>query len=198
MIPDIAGAPGSLLAGQLALRGHRVHSCRLPGQTSGCAVLDDRRCPLESEPVDVVICAGGPETAWDRGDGATCGVTHRVPLVMVDPDPLDPLVGFAAALTSQEEAVGIVERVASSPLPVHGRIARGVLDGELRRLGSDPGSTGSSVEVHRRSGTLFVDLSHGPGIARTEAERMATHIVQALREHDGWARGVDVAVHERK
>lgn len=197
MIPDTAGVPGSLLAGRLALRGHMIHSCKLPGQVSGCAVLEERPCPLESEPVDVVVCTGGPGAPWDRGDGSTCAVTHRVPLVMVDADPTDPLVGFAAALTTQEDAVEIVEAVGASPLPVHSRIASGVLRAELRRLGLDPESSYTSVEVHRRSGTLVVEMSRGAGITRAEAERVATHIVQALREHDGWARGVDVTVHDR-
>lgn len=198
MIPDIASSPGSLLAGMLARRGHKVRSCKLPGQRSGCAVLEERPCPLESEPVDVVICTGGPEAPWDRGDGATCAVTHRVPLVMVDPDPADPLVSFAAVSTTEEHAVETVEAVADAPLPVHSSIALGVLRAELERRGIDSEGPGLPVEVRRRSGTLLVELWHGAEMTHREAQRVATHVVQAVREYDGWARGVDVVVHDRE
>jgi len=175
-----------------------VHSCKLPGQRSGCAVLDERPCPLESEPVDVVVCTGGPEAPWDRGDGATCAVTHRVPLVMVDADQADPLVNFAEAVTTEERAVETVEAVADAPLHVHSSIARGVLRAELERRDMGERGPHASVEVYRRGGRLFIELWRGAELSPAEAERVATHILQAVREHDTWARGVDVVVHDRE
>jgi hypothetical protein len=196
MITDVSSSGGSLLAGNLARRGHRIHSCKLPGQSSGCAVLAQRPCPLECEPVDVVVCTGGPLMPRDRGDGATCAVTHRVPLVMVDACPDDPLIGFAASLTVEGRAVTDVESVAASPLLVHSAIARGVVRAELERRGVRPTDSEASVEVSRRSGALFVEFWYGAQLSRSEAESVSTHVVQSVREHDRWARGVDVVLHD--
>jgi len=194
LVPDAASVTGGLIAGELALRGHKVLSCKRPGQSSSCAVLDDRSCPLETEAVDVVVGMGGPGAPWERGDGATCAVTHRVPLVLVDAELSDPLVEFAAATTTQSGVVSTVEQVAAAPLAVHSVIAHKTAREELERTGSETSTV--AVEVRRRSGRLVVELWYGHDMDRSQAERLATHVVQAVREYDSSAAGVDVLVRD--
>jgi hypothetical protein len=194
LIPDVTLAAGGRLAGELARRGHEVHTCKRQGQGSACAVLDELACPLALNPVDVALCVSGPVAPWERGDGATCAAVRRVPVVLVDPLEGDPLIECAAAVVSEAEAVATVEQVAARPLAAHSAIADKVFREELERSGAD--ARGAAVEVRRVAGALVVEMWRGPDMSRPEAERMAAHVVQAVREHDGWARAVDVFVHD--
>jgi len=191
-IPDTTTPSGTLLAEDLSRRGHKVLSCRRLGQASSCAVLDGRSCPLERSTADVALAVGRERRRFERGDGATCAVTHRVPLVLVSPDPQDPLVEHAASTATFAEAVDKAEAVAASPLRIHTGIAQGVVEQELNRIGASRSAL--SVEVRRRSGSLSVELVYPGELERETVERIATHVVQAVREHDHFAIGVDVSL----
>jgi hypothetical protein len=116
--------------------------------------------------------------------------------VLVDPVDGDPLIASAAAVVGEAEAVATVEEVAGRPLAAHSAIAEKVVREELERSGV--GARALAVEVRRAAGALVVEMWRGPDVSRPEAERMAAHVVQAVREHDGWARAVDVFVHDGK
>lgn len=196
LIPDITVAAGAKLAGELARRGHEIQTCKRLGQSSSCAVLDGIPCPLTEAPIDVAVCVSKPVAPWERGDGATCAAVRRIPLVLVDAVPDDPLIGFAAALVSEDEVVATVESVAAAPLVAHGAVADKIVREDLGRSGIDP--SGVAVEVRRRSGTLLVELWRGDQMSREDAERLAVHVVQAVREYDGWARGIDAVIHDAR
>jgi hypothetical protein len=192
-IPDTTNPVARRLARQFVRRGHSVTHCRNEGQASACAVVENRPCPLRDGLVDVAVSVGAPPSG-QRGDGATCAATRRVPLVLVDPDPGDPLVKLAAATVVETEAVLQAEEVAARPLEVHTSVAIEVVARELQRLGVR--GADMAVEVRRNCGSLVIELWRPPELPRAEAERIGTHVVQAVREHDIWARGVDVVVHE--
>jgi hypothetical protein len=191
-IPDATTLTGRDLAEELLGRGHDVLSCRRSGQSSTCAVLDDRPCPLHGTTADVALAFGEGSREFERGDGATCAIVHRVPLVLIEPDPKDSLVLHAASTATLEDAVDEAEAVAARPLPVHTDLAKRVVAQALERMGSD--SSFLTVEVWRRSGSLLVELRRSSELRQEALERIATHVVQALREYDGFARGIDVVV----
>jgi hypothetical protein len=121
-------------------------------------------------------------------------VTCRVPLVLVDPEPADPLVSCAAVITTEADAIAAVEAVAPRPLIAHTDVAEKVMRGELERTGTD--TAGTAVEVRSCSGRLSVELWRGTDMTHGETQKVVTHVVQAVREHDSHARGIDVLVHD--
>ncbi len=193
LIPDTTVAAAGRLAGELTRRGHKVQTCKRLGQGPGCAVLDERPCPLKGASVDVVLRIGGPGALRGPGDGASCAVTCRVPLVLVDVELADPLVRLAASVTTEADAIPAVEAVAAGPLRAHTAVADRVMRDDLERMGTD--AVGVGVEVRRRSGRMSVELWRGPDMTRGEAQKVVAHVVEAVREYDSWARGVDVHVH---
>jgi hypothetical protein len=88
-------------------------------------------------------------------------------------------------------ASGVVDAL-DRPLPGHTEEARRALLHELR--GHGRASESASVEVFRFPGRLLVRLSYRADMSRTEAERLATHVTQAVRGFDRWAPVVDVTV----
>jgi hypothetical protein len=193
LIPDTTVAAGGRLAVELTRRGHRVRTCKRPGQASACAVLAQRPCPLEAVSVDVALCVGSLGALRGRGDGTSCAVTCRVPLVMIDVDPGDPLAPLAVAISTEADAIPALEAVAGGPLSAHTAVADKVMRDELEHAGTD--AAGACVEVRRRSGRLSIELWRGPCMTSGEAQKVVAHVVQAVREYDRWARGVDVHVH---
>jgi hypothetical protein len=99
----------------------------------------------------------------------------------------------SAVVTTRRRASAVVNAVAAAPLADHTAVAAKAMLHELRRHGSD-GRSGV-VEVHRRNGGLVVDLWLDPSVSRTQAERLATHVAQRVREYDPWARALDATVH---
>ena len=195
LIPTIEGLAAEAVARELEGAGHTVHTCHAAGGTSDCAVLDDLTCPLETAPIDIAVEVGGRGAG--TGDGALCALTRRVPLVLVDGGPDHPLMPWAADALSSSDVVadvGAVADMASSPLPAHTDVAAKAMLGELRRHGTEDAR--SVVEVRRRDGGLVVEVWRDASMTRTQAERMATHIAQAVRGYDSWARQLDVTVHE--
>jgi len=196
LIPTIEGLAAQDIARELELAGHTVHTCHGRNGSNDCAVLDDLTCPLELAPVDVAVDVGA-RTRDRTGDGALCALTHRVPLVLLDSGPEHPLRPWAAdALvgTDLSADVSALEDLASRPLPAHTEIAAKAMLGELRRQGAEDAR--SVVEVRRRDGGIVIEVWPDDTMTRTQAERMATHVAQAVRTYDSWARSLDVTVHE--
>jgi hypothetical protein len=198
LIPNIEGLAAREIARELSDAGHVVHACHVENGATDCAVLDDLECPLATAPIDVAVEVGSARHASGTGDGALCALTRRVPLVLVDAPTDHPLRPWAADVTAGAGAATALAGVVSAPLRAHTDIATGAVRGEPRRdAGDEAGGSGSEavVEVRRRDGGLVVELWPDPTMTRAEAERMATHVAQAVRGYDGWARRLDVMVH---
>ena len=194
LVPDTRGADAAQLARRLEDEGHRVHRCMTTEPTEGCVGLTDGRCPLDSVPVDLAVSVGPPAQDGRSADGATCAARRRIPLVLVAAEPDHPLAPWAAATAGADAAVAVVDDVLALPLRRHTAEAERALLHELRRQGSR--SDEADVAVYRRPGRLLVDLTYGAAISRTQAERLGTHVAQAVRGYDRWAPKLDVTIHE--
>lgn len=173
--------------------GHNVLRCHEPGHAAfPCNALNGEGCPLESTPVDVTLDvrlhARTQPTPLE--DGVRCAIQQHVPLVVAGPNVLDPFAEFATVSVAREDdLVGAVERAARAPLAEHSeaaaRAVREVLDRrELRTV--------ARIEVHRRHGSLLVDISGLSGLDQATKDVAAVRIVAALRALDSHARGIDV------
>jgi hypothetical protein len=183
---------GEELARTLEAGGHRVHACVHDDGAVPCASLAGRACPLDTAPVDVVVEVGdGPRRGELLGDGAVCAVRRHVPLLLVDGADDHPLAPWAAGRAGSDVRAAVAA-VLGRPLPGHTAAARKALLHELRHQGSD--SESASVEVFRRPGRLLVELWTDATMSRTQAERLATHVAQAVRGYDRWAPKLDVTV----
>jgi hypothetical protein len=191
LVPDGRDRVAAEVVDALQRAGHRVHTCLEGSDDEGCRQLVDASCPLDTAPVDVVVEVGTPPRA-SLDNGALCAVRRRIPLVLADPPADHALGSWAARTTHAWDVVAVVADVMERPLPDHSEAARRALLHELRRHGR-PSNT-ATVEVFRYPGRLLVRLSHGPAMSHTEAERLATHVTQAVRGFDRWAPKVDVTV----
>ena len=81
------------------------------------------------------------------------------------------------------------------PLPGHSERARQALLQELRRQGDS--ASAADATVWRRPGRLQVEIDYEPPITRAQAERLATHVAQAVRLYDRWAPKLDATVRAR-
>jgi hypothetical protein len=191
LVPDGRDPLAAGVVDALQRAGHRVHVCLEGSDDDGCRQLVDASCPLETAPVDVAVEVGAPPVA-SLDNGALCAVRRRIPLVLADAPVGHPLEVWAARATTAPGVVTAVADVMERPLPDHSEAARRALLHELR--GHGRASDVATVEVFRRPGRLLVRLTHVPALSRTEAERLATHVAQAVRGYDRWAPKVDVTV----
>ena len=193
LIPKIEGLAARSVARELEDAGHTVHTCHTQNGATDCAVLDDLTCPLDTAPVDAAV-AVGPGCTDTPGDGALCALTRRIPLVLVNGTADHPLLPWAADAVADGDLSSDLVDLVSRPLPAHTEVASRAMLGELRRQGTE--NAHSVVEVRRRYGGLVVEVWPDATMTRTQAERMATHVAQAVRAYDSWARCLDVMVHE--
>jgi len=193
LIPKIEGLASEAVARELTDAGHTVHTCHVENGASDCAVLDDLECPLDRSPIDVAVEVGPGRGRSGTGDGALCALTRRIPLVLVDATPDHPLLPWAADALSKADVASDVADIAANPLPVHTQVAAEAVRGELRDRGGEDAET--VVEVRRRDGGLVVEVWPDASMTRVQAERTATHVAQAVRGYDSWARRLDVMVH---
>ena len=192
LIPDRSTTAGQEMARALEAGGHRVHACVHVDGALPCASLAGRACPLDGAPVDVVVeAASGPRRGELLGDGAVCAVRRHIPLVLAGAGDDHPLAPWAAGHVGSDVRAAVAA-VLGHPLPGHTAAARKALLHELRHQGSD--SETASVEVFRRPGRLLVELWTDSSMSRTQAERLATHVAQAVRGYDRWAPKLDVTV----
>lgn len=191
LVPDGRGPLAAGVVDTLERAGHRVHTCLEGSDDEGCRQLVDSSCPLDTAPVDVAVEVG-PSPAASLDNGALCAVRRRIPLVLADPPVGHPLEAWASRTTPASGVAAAVADVMERPLPDHSEAARRALLHELRGHGRS--SDLATVEVFRLPGRLLIQLRHEPAMSHTEAERIATHVTQAVRDFDRWAPKVDVTV----
>ena len=194
LVPDTHSGLATQLAEQLEAAGHRVHRCVTDEATDRCIELTDGRCPLDTAPVDVVVSVDATSRGIRPADGAACAARRRIPLVLVGAGGGHPLAPWVAATPEAERSVEAVAEVLDRPLTRHTAEAERAMLNELRHQGAD--SAEAVVAVYRRPGRLLVDLTHVASMSHTQAERLATHVAQAVRGYDRWAPKIDVTIHE--
>lgn len=191
LVPDMRSDKARSVGRALAEAGHVVHSCARDDGAVGCASLAGRSCPFDDAPIDVVVdVSNGDRFATTYGSGGLCAVQRRVPLVV---DRGDHVLAPWAAGFLGDDPVGGVEGVLTQPLSGHSAVAARALLHELRNHGAP--SSAASVTVSRRPGTVLVELRTSPALSRTQGERLAVRLAQAVRRYDALAPKLDVTVH---
>lgn len=192
LVPDRSTPLGEELARTIEAGGHTVHSCVRDDGALPCAALVGQPCPLDEAPVDIAVDAHNPDgRAGVYGDGALCAVRRRIPLVLTGDASSHPLAPWAAAVAGSDPRAGVAA-VIGRALAGHTAAARKALLHELHMQGTV--SDSAEVEVFRRPGRLLVELRTDTSMSRTQAERLATHVAQAVRLYDRWAPKLDVTV----
>lgn len=188
---DLGGARA--LRKTLVGRGHDVHTCFSdPYDVQGCTALDPEvGCPLDTEPIDVVVDVRGFPHPAPRSleQGATCGIRKRVPLVVASPKGTSPYTRWASAVVDggTEEIADAVEATDGARSPAHQEVVDAALDAAM------PGE-GATAFVSRQSGRLHVALSLPPDTSSVEAERVTLKVVAAVRAFDPETPVLDVGL----
>ena len=153
-------------------------------------MLEDEPCPLDTNPVDVVVDTGPGSR---QGGGALCGLRRRIPLILSSDHPDHCLEPWATDMVESGYIVRAVEDANASPLPGHSSVGETAVLGQLRRTGIPSDQVG--VEVRRKNGGLVVDVWFPASIGRQEANKVAVHMAQVIRAYDARAHHLDVRVH---
>jgi hypothetical protein len=175
--------------------GHDVVLCHEEDEAAfPCAALrDDRGCPLEQAPVDVVLDvhtdASPAPSAYE--DGVACGVRQHLPLVVAGAREHPYARWVTEEAPGVADVVAACEVAAAAPSAAHGAVAEQAARDSLEHAGIDP--QGTAAAVHRRDGCLLVMLSLPPHPEGLES-MVVSRVVSAVRAHDDRARGIDVTV----
>jgi hypothetical protein len=180
---------------QLVDAGHDVARCHDPGAGAfPCLALSEgRACPLEESPVDVALTVR--DRAWPRPstfeDGAICALRHRIPLVVAGVTAAHPFASWSSrTLEDPSDLVVACEEAAVEPLPGHGDVTRQAARQVLAAARRD-----ADVEatVRRCEGALRVEITV-PASCAGLTSKVAARAIGALRQFDGLATAIDVAV----
>jgi hypothetical protein len=175
--------------------GHTVARCHDSGAGSfPCLGLSEARaCPLEGAPVDVAVTVRNRD--WPRPspfeDGAICALRRRVPLVVAGITALQPFDRWSSrALDDGSDLVAACEETAAAPLPGHSEVTRQAARPVLGATSCDADVEGI---VWRRQGALRAEMTLPAGCADLTS-KLAARVTGALRQFDGFATAIDVAV----
>lgn len=178
---------------QLERSGHDVSRCHEPGvREFECSALRGAACPLESQPIDVVLDVRTRPSKYPTmlEDGVSCALRRHVPVVVSGSTSAHPFRSFPVS-ESGGDVVDACERAATAPMAEHEGVAQRALDESLRTHSSvaDEGR----AEVRRRAGRLTVTLRFPPGTPDRIGAMTSVRVTAALRAFDPTARGIDVA-----
>jgi hypothetical protein len=181
---------------ELEAAGHEVLRCHEEsGPAFPCAALaNGGGCPLEGEPVDVVLDVHDARTTAPSAyeDGVACAIRQHVPIVVVA-DGTHPYERWSTShVSSATDVTRACESAATSPLPEHSDLATRVAADSLERAGVT--ARGATATVHRDRGSLKVLLSLPPAHPEGLEQMVVARVITALRRHDRAARGIDVTM----
>lgn len=180
-------------ADALRAAGHVVHHCHDSADVdAACVALHGEHCPLETEPIDVVVTvrpANAPKpTALE--DGVLCGVKRKVPVVVAGAMNGDPFRRWETVAWPGTDVTDVVARVVDSPMSEHTAVATETFRRTLALHGVE---ADVSATVARHLGGLHVVLDADPALLKAYGAKAAVRVAQVLRDVDPWARGIDVA-----
>jgi hypothetical protein len=197
LVADDEASIRFVLCEALTEAGHEVVRCHGDDEPPfPCAALvEGRRCPLESGPVDVVLDAHAhPSRLPSRyEDGVVCGLRSAIPLVVAGSSVHPYWRWVTVEIGRDDDVVAACESAACVTAERRAEIdaaidaARSVLAGS----GIDPEST--KAVVHRRGERVHVLLelpARPPGLHQAIVDRVAA----AVRGVDATIETVDVAI----
>jgi hypothetical protein len=181
----------------LAQAGHSVHRCHEAGARRAfpCAAVAGEPCPVFERGIDVAVTVRSHPGSKPAGfeDGVSCALRAHVPVVVAGRTAIHPFEGWATDVVDREDdLVEACERAAAAKLTRHSEIATAALEASLRAGGVD--ASHCRARVYRRAGRLKVSLDPGLVVDRTSAEIAARRVMDAVRECDRFAAGIDVAL----
>ncbi len=173
----IESTPGNATAieSDLLADGHEVLTCTDEHGGPCRGVGHHRDCPMEQH-IDMAIVARDPQGERSLAEmGSVCATLHRVPLVEVDPtDVVDDRPRVAAP-------------TACPP--------RRVEAGYATAIRQELGHIAAIVDVRRDTNAIHVTVQVPAGEATgAKISAVADRARHAVREHDPFVNGIDVAV----
>ncbi|MGZ4690708.1 MAG: hypothetical protein ACXWAY_13865, partial [Acidimicrobiia bacterium] len=181
----------------LEAAGHRVARCHEPGSRAfPCAGLDPGRCPLEEDPIDVVLTVR-PRThprPSPLEDGVTCALRRHVPVVVAGRTALNPFAQYSATFAGTDDVVAACERAATGPQLDHEAVATRMLCQTLSR--ADLPSENARAGVRRSGKGLRVTLYMPAGTSSKQRDVASVRVVGALRAFDPHAPNIEVGYEE--
>jgi hypothetical protein len=173
--PSAPGAAG--VAAELRGAGHVVHHCSDDEAQAVCVALRGRPCPLDSDPIDVVVEVRTGHQIAGVTDGFRCASRRGIPMIIADSD-----------------VVEATEAARDAPSPRRSSVATVALEDSLIRQGFPPDEAARArAVVTRRWGGMFVQVQVPEAVDTIAFGRAAIRIHQELRLVDPWSRSVDIA-----
>jgi hypothetical protein len=164
--------------GRLKSAGHFVHRCSDDDAQAVCVALRGRPCPLDAEPVDVVIEVRSRSDVAGVSDGVRCARRRGLPTIV----------------SGGEDVVDAAVAERDTPSPGRSSVATAALVDSLNRQGIAPEEVASArAIVTRRWGGMFVQVTAPSSVDAKAFGQAAIRIHQELRQVDPWARSVDIA-----
>ena len=188
----------AIAIGQLEAAGHRVKRCHEPGSRAfPCAGLDPGECPLEDDPIDVVLTVRARSSARPSPleDGVTCALRRRVPVVVAGRTAVNPFAQYPVTVAGIDDVVETCERAATGPQVEHEAIATRLLVETLENAGLPTESAGASV---RRSGQgLQITLRAPDETPKRVRDVASVRVAGAVRAFDQHAPRIEVTWEDR-
>jgi hypothetical protein len=180
---------------QLEGDGHTVVRCHERNAVAfPCnALVEGGACPLESSVVDVALVVRSTVHAEPTAleDGASCALTHRVPVVVAGRVVLNPFQRYATTVVKDTgRIVEACKHAATAPLSAHAEVAKEHLQRVLEQHGY--ANAACDVQVLRRNGSLVVEVTSRDHFDHTTKSVASARMIGAIRELDRHARGIDV------
>jgi hypothetical protein len=168
---------------QLHAAGHIVRHCSEDGAHAVCVALRGRPCPLDRDPIDVVVEVRPhherPHQAIaGLSDGMRCASRRGIPTI----------------IASGGDVAEAAEAARATPSPRRSSVATEALVDSLKRQGvSSEHAALARAKVTRRWGGMFVQVQAPESVDTSGFGQAAIRIHQELRSVDPWARSVDIA-----
>jgi hypothetical protein len=174
LIESIPGNAAAIESGLVA-DGHEVLMCTDEHGGPCRGIEHHRDCPMEQH-IDMAIVTREPGSTRTLAEmGSVCATRHHVPLVEVDPDDVIddlPSVAVASALGTRRVEAGFAAAI---------------------RL--ELGHIAALVDVRREPNLIHVNVQVPASQATpSRLSAIADRARHAVREHDPYVKGIDVAV----
>lgn len=195
----VMGPPGVAISNAIApleAAGHEVVRCSEADAPPFPCKAFTGTCPLDEGPIDaavvVLVHESAMPTVFDRG--VTCAVRERVPVVLAgNPVPSAYYEWATETVDPGSDLAAALERLVAAPARDHEAVATVGLRQCLAAAGIEVDGD-VRAEVVRRGGRLKVRLHVPQDVGDVREENLARRVIDALRQFDHHARGIDVGM----
>jgi hypothetical protein len=178
---------------QLEAAGHRIQRCHKPGARAfPCVGIDPGRCPLEQDPIDVVLTVRArPNLSPSASeDGVSCALRRHTPVVVAGRTTANPYAQYPVTVAGIDDVVAACERAVSGPQVEHESVATRVLDETLGHAGL--ASEAATASVHRTGEGLRITLLVPEETPRKVRDVASVRVTGAVRRFDPYAPRIEI------